>query len=1011
MPTYVLPQVQVFQDFNLRPEAEIRPSNALITGGHAELFRCSEADEKALIGLGTYDHVGTNIDGVFKTCYTWPQKKSSSIIDTAYTKLCIDDALLRYWRDTSDTMLKTASNKIKHPTKNFITNPTAPLTYPRHADFQERDVTVGDTVSIIGSSDGGTTLFNLCTFVKDIEADQSASVVAAAVSDTDNPASQAASSSATAYTSNTGTVVAPTVSHAAYTGLHDGVITDVYTVEVTQASTGGDHTTARLQVTSASGKDDKSDVTPSAAASPTAIGDNGATATFAAGNFALGDKYTITVSQEFEKPVATSGGTYIGTTDKVYIIEVTKGGDYAVFPEITVTTADGTDFSGPHPLVDLWGSGTPTTSTTSTTNAPGACDTATISIGTLGVTVCFSGHGLRLGDRYTIAVTAPADTTFRTLVLGHELDALIPLNDAVNAALEVSLYIKKDIEVGEKHVRIGGNYNWDQTDTQFCARAGIEAFDETWTNAGVPEALPVIKDPLCASTNQMYVEFRAWNQDLSLAVNSIRDVANLDTAVTGPLHPDNPLKWALFKALSNNNNAEVKYISTSDPAASASWVTVLDKIEERDDVYGLVPLTYDKTVLDLFQAHVQSQSTETQGRWRVLWINLPDSSAKVIADATTATTTILATTEDDPDTAGTQYTILKAQTGQGYFADVRVNDTVRYQYTTDAWGDISYTEYVVAAVVNNDTLRLVTGTAAAENTPRKVEVHRVLTETEHAAELALTRGYTDRRVRATWPDKISSGGTEMDGIHLNAALAALSSGVVPQQGLTNLQITGFDDVGRTTKLFNRTQLDTMAGGGVWIVTQDPGDGEVFSRHAVTTGDTEDVSQREEQIVRNVDSISFYFLDVFAPYIGVSNVTPSMLEIIESEVLAGIQFLRTRGETPRLGGQLIDATITDLRQSIEFKDRIIVGLDLNIPGRPQRFGDSLACVTAAAPSYARGRASSGKDIPSTLVESNGGLGCRIFITGTPMLLVDHLQRTRVKSHSRSSSVGRARMLVS
>lgn len=928
---YVLPQVQVFQDFNLRPENEIRPLNALITGGHATLYRYDQADEKDTILLGTYDHVGTNIDGVFKTCYSWPSKPATATIDNSYTKLFIDDALLRYWTDTSDTMTKTASNKIKHPSKSFISNPADPTTYPRHADFLDRDVQVGDSVRVTASSDGGTTLYHLCTFVRDIEANESASVVGTAAAVAANPATQATSSSATAGSSNTGTVAAPTVTASGYDGLPSGYINETYTITVTTASTGGDHTTAELRVVSASGQDDDLSVTPSTAASPTAIGARGLTVTFAAGNFAVGDSYTITVAQQFEKPIATAAGTYIGTTDKTYIVEVTKGGDYSDIPEITVTTTDGEDFSGPTKIYDIWGSGTPTTttSTSTTTPSPGTCETTPVSIGTLGVTMCFSGSGLRKGDRYTVTCTAAAPTTYRTLVLGHDLDSNIPLNDAPNSVIDVALYIKKDIEVAEKHVSVGGQYNWDQSDTEFCARAGIYAFDSSWTSSGTQVALPVVTDAYCAGTNQMYLEYRAWNQTLTSAVGSLNDVANIDT-ISGPLTPDNPLKWAMFMALSNNNTSDVKYIAVSDPDSTDAWQTVLDKIEERDDVYGLVPLTYNKTVLDLFAAHVQAQSNELQGRWRVLWVNLPDSSAKVVADATTAGTTILATTEDDTATSGTQYTILKAQAGQGYLADVRAGDVVRYLYTNDAWGDESYTEYTVAAVINDDTVRLVTGTAVAETTPRKVEVHRTLTADEHAAELALTRGYTNRRIRATWPDKISSGSTEMDGIHMNAALAALASGVVPQQGLTHLQVSGFDDVSRTTKLFSRSQLDAMALGGAWIVTQDLQDGEVYTRHAVTTGAYEVLTDREEVVVRNVDSISFYFLDVFSPYIGVSNVTPGTLDVLESEILAGIQFLRSRGSTPLLGGQIIDASITDLRASLEFKDRVIVGLSLDIP---------------------------------------------------------------------------------
>ena len=52
---YVLPQVKVFQDFRLAPVATAGVLNAHITGGHAELFRYSDATEKEVINLGEYD--------------------------------------------------------------------------------------------------------------------------------------------------------------------------------------------------------------------------------------------------------------------------------------------------------------------------------------------------------------------------------------------------------------------------------------------------------------------------------------------------------------------------------------------------------------------------------------------------------------------------------------------------------------------------------------------------------------------------------------------------------------------------------------------------------------------------------------------------------------------------------------------------------------------------------------------------------------------------------------------
>ena len=925
MATYVLPQVRVFQEFNIAAEADIRDLFAFITGGHAYLLRCDVADEKALAGLGEYDDVGTLIDGDFKTCYSWPTKPAGSVIDTTYTKLCIDDALLKYFEDTSHTMTKTDSNKIRHPTKSFKDNPSDPTTYPRSAaDFFDRDVAVGDIVKVsarpvtgtISSSSVLGTRAGLCTYVKDIEAEVVAASIAAATGDTANQATQSASSSDSANAGNSGDATIASTDETSYDGHDDGDMTEVYTVRVIVSSTGGDATTGRLQVISASGNDDVSSVTPVAFGVAQPIGARGGTATFSGGstNFTAGDEWTVTMNQAFTAPTATSGGTYTGTTDRTYEITVTKGGLYAASPEITVTTTDGTDFSGP------------TIVSATATN---------VAVGQYGVLVQFNSTALRKGDRYHIVATAASEGAFKTLVLGHDLDTDVALDDADDSEIELVLYIKKDLEVGEQHVRISGQYNWDQSDTEFCVHAGIEAYDDTWTNAGVPIALEVTADADCANTNQMYVEYRAWRSDLANSVSSIADVANLDTAISGPLTPDNPLKYALSKALQNNNGIAVKYMAVADPTASASWTSVLDEIEERTDVYNLVPLTKDTTILNLFQAHIQSQSTPEMGRYRAAFFNLKNDPTVAVIDSTVTDDglVVLATTEDDPDTSGTQYTYMRVTSVNTNVIEdgLRVGDTVRYQYATDAWGNVTYNEYVVDAIINEVTVRLVTGTAVAESTPKKVEFWRNLDETEQSEAIALTAGvWASSRICAVWPDTIDSAGETVDGFHLCAALAALVGGVVPHQGLTHLQILGFDNVPRTTELFNRSQLDHLAGNGTWIVTQDPKDGEVFTRHAVTTDDYTDINVREEMVRRNVDSISFYWLDKFAPYIGVSNVTPNMLDIIEAEVRSGIEFLRTSNETRLLGGQLIDAEISELRESVEFKDRSILGLDLTIP---------------------------------------------------------------------------------
>lgn len=915
MATYVLPQVLVFQEFELAAEVDSQPLNAFIFGGHAFLLRYSDADEKALAYLGQYDNVGDSDEGVYKTCYSWPSKPVGSIIDENYTKVYIDNALLRYYRDTSETAERVSANKIRLPTHTLIDNPADPTGYPRHSIFLDRDVKVGDGVKVIGDDDDGGDRITLYTYVKGFAAD----TVAATVDSTPNlyptnKATQVLSTSNTAGGDNSGDATIDAVTATSYNGHPDGDLDETYTITVTQASTGGDATTARLSVVSASGNDDDSDVTPAAFGSATNIGSRGLTVTWenTSTEFTLGDTWTVEVHQAFTRCTVTAGGTFVGEEDIDYIVEVTTGALIAGSPEITVTTTDGTDLSGP-------------TVVTGSGNA--------IAIGTKGVTITFTtagaGSALYKTDRYLVSCTASKPGNYKTIILGHNLDALSLDN------FEVALYIRTNIEVPEKHVAVSGEYNWEQSDTEFCALADIQAYDDSYTDGGEPVALDVISESGWANTNKLYVEYRAWRSELTDTVHGISDVSALNTLIPGELTPDNPLKWGVYKALQNSNGQEVKFMAVTNPDDELTWVDVLEEIEERTDVYGLVPLTRDPIVLGLIQAHVDAQSTETAGRWRVAWFNLQtDSSIKILSAANSEDgELVLATTEDDGDTSGTQYTILSVPANNALFETVGVapGDIVRYQYTVDDYGDESYAEYVVDAVINESTLRLASGTDAAESTPLKIEIWRTLSTQKYSEAIAASAGnWANRRIRAVWPDTFVGDGLTQEGYFLCCILAGLASGIVPQQGMTNLELAGVTSVPRTTELFNRTQLDNLAVNGAWIVTQDPRSGEVYSRHAVTTADYEDINHREEMVTRNVDSISYYFHDTFAPYIGISNVTPSMLDIIEAETTAAIQFLRAANFTTRLGGQLIDATITDLRISPVFKDRILLSLDCQVP---------------------------------------------------------------------------------
>lgn len=931
MATYVLPQVLVFQDFTVQPAVAANPLSAHISGGHAQLVRYADEDERQFGLLGLYDNAADE-------SYLWPNRAAGGVIDESYSKLFIKDALLQYFTDplSAGSIISVVSgyaNRIRSDSVNFAGNGA----YARDPDLYDRDVKVGDIIRVRGVPSGPGNTGDpvvLWTYVKSLVADAIAAVISAATVDGDNAGTQSATASIT-QTDGAENCVISSVDGSGYDGTPDGYISETYVITVLDSSINGDFTTARLRVSSASGTDDQAEVTPSAEGVATLIGTRGLEVTFDKDNSAAcslsadnenvspddliaGQEFTVTVTQNFTATTATSSGTYDSQQDTTYIVTVTKGGAFGSNPEISVSTTNGIDQSGPHIVTGT---------------------AVEVSIGTKGVTIEFGASAaLNKGDRFYVPVQGIGSGPIRTIVLGQNLDETFAAGDEVG----IELYIRKTtLEVPANRTGMAPLTNWEQSETEITLKSGIIAYDESWTDGGV--ALPLeVYSSADLNYGVAFAEYRAWLPTLASKVNSISDVANIDD-ISGPLTPDNPLKWGVFKALSNSNGTPVLYSAVTDPNDVDAWDEVLEALLTRDDAYGLVPLTRNPTVLGLFQAHVNSSSAATEGLWRVAWFNLaaiPEipvvSAGSDVPNHMEPTTTngqvALAVFEDDPQTTGTQYTIVRVPAANSAFVanDVRPGDIVRALYTGDGFGNFTYSEFVVDEVQSENQLRVKTGPAAPQSVPAKIEVWRNLSAIEEAEEIGRVAGaYNDRRVRATWPDRIESSGTIQEGYHLNAALAGLASAVLPQQGLTHVEIAGFSSTQRTNDKFNKPQLDAMAVRGVWIVQQQI-DGEIYTRHAVTTGDYEDINQREEMLTRNVDSISYRFKDYFAPFIGVTNVTPTMRDVILGGVDRLIRVLKTERVTPQLGGQLIDATVDRFFVSEIFKDRYVAYINLQVP---------------------------------------------------------------------------------
>lgn len=857
--SYVLPASKVHQEFEAIAANGGNLLNACIIAPHFGLHRYSIENEQA--HLGDYDAENGSVFSFY------PDKTAGSTVKSDEVRLFAPQASLRYHTDalaggSSDGLLSDGGNRIHSADLIFKTANG----YTRSSAFGTRDVKVGDPVKVTWGSGE-----ELKSFIAGLAHDIDAATVGSVNVVTDYDQSE--SGTVTDVTLADGSAAYSFSADASgYDGLQNGVLNETYQCVVT--STDGTLANTIVNVTSASGTDDESG-RALVDGGATTIGGNGAkiTVTETTSGFTVGDSFKVNIKQAYTEVAPTSSGVYTGSNDTRYIIKITTGGVVGTdSPAFTVTTSDGTD-SLPAQTISAAGP---------------------YALGSHGTIVTFTDTApLLKGAEYYVDVTAEQAGAYKIIIIADKLATA-----STTTALSVEFNLKADIELEPAQ--------FSANDTRITVAA-----DATDRNSilGTDTTMDIMEADL-------YVDYRELLTEFNEVFTGVLTPEEALT-VCGPAVNANPLGLMVSKATENSGGTMVYFTTVAEDTDDA-YVDAIAFLSTSDLPYGLVAYSNSDAVREALKAQAMSLSTPEMGQWRGYYWAIDEPLVKAVSDKLDNGSDILCTVGIDGDG---DFTKVSAD-GAKFLSDgVAAGDTFRINYATSPEGKVTYDEYQIDSVDSEVDLTLLTGLPSAISVGHKMEVWHTTTRTELITDVKAVAAESDyRRGVLVWSEPLSDGQNENISVSvMAAAIAGLRSGVAPHQPLTNVSVSGFK-MGSYWSL-RRAEMDDMASGGVWIVTQTL-EGAVYNRHQVTT-DMSDINHREQTITTNFDHISRDVRDAMSPYYGRGNVSDTMLDLIYHAFVNVTTMIMARPYPDTIGAQLFSMDISELKVDPVLRDHIIL----------------------------------------------------------------------------------------
>jgi hypothetical protein len=409
------------------------------------------------------------------------------------------------------------------------------------------------------------------------------------------------------------------------------------------------------------------------------------------------------------------------------------------------------------------------------------------------------------------------------------------------------------------------------------------------------------------AAGEVLISFVARRLD---GVETFFEMQGLDDIVAqlGPAVPANPLSFACSIAALHTDTIIAATMVASDDLPG--YQQAFEFLESKE-VWGMVALTNDVTVLEALQQHVDLLSQPQQKKERCALTNhlIPADTVYQLASVTGATTHL-----------SDVFTDVNAKFVTN---GVPVGALIVFA-TPQSFQSQMVSSVPIKAVLSETQVQLI---AQADNTTAAIHYDvesPQYTKLQQAVNLqGLARAFKDRRFILVEPDIATvtenSAPLDVPGYYLAAAVAGLSAGSNPAQGFTNFPFAGFVGLKHSNFYFNETQMQAIDAGGVFMFVQDTLGAPVTPRHQLTS-DMTSIKTQEFSILKATDFVAKFIRTNIRKLIGINNVTQDFIDnVLKPQSQALIKSL----VDDRIIGK--NTKITNIAQDPVFKDTINVDI--------------------------------------------------------------------------------------